>query len=158
MKSFEEHGVLLGLVNVRADLTYQQGQNVMFNRSTRYDFFWPSFEGIGEQAVLNKEIYSDGSANDSNVFGYQERFAEYRYKPSTITGVFRSTAASTLHVWHLAQQFGSLPTLNTTFIQDTPPISRLLAVAGTEIYFDAYFDLKCARPMKTYSVPGLARL
>jgi len=161
VKSFTEHGVLIGLANVRADLSYQQGLNRMFSRSTRYDFYWPTFANIGEQTILNKEIYckGDGVAADNQVFGYQERYAEYRYKPSVITGIMRSTAASTVDVWHLAQKFTSLPTLNTTFIKDTPPISRIQAVAGQpELIFDGYFDLKCARPMPVYSIPGLTRL
>jgi len=161
VKSFTEHCVLLGLANVRADLTYQQGQNRMFNRSTRYDFYWPSFANIGEQTVLNREIYAtdDTAPQDTNVFGYQERYAEYRYKPSVITGIMRSTAASTVDVWHLGQKFTSLPTLNTTFIQDTPPISRVQAVnTQPQFIFDSYFDLKCVRPMPVFSIPGLDKL
>ena len=95
VKSFTEHGHIIGLVCVRADMNYQQGLNRMWSRSTRFDFYWPSLAHIGEQAVLNQEIYCDGSANDTAVFGYQERYAEYRYKPSIITGLFRSTAATT---------------------------------------------------------------
>lgn len=157
--SFTEHGHIIGLVSVRADLTYQQGLERMWSRSTRYDFYFPAFAMLGEQAVLNKEIYCDGSANDNNVFGYQERWAEYRYKPSKITGLFRSTSAGTIDGWHLAQKFTALPTLNTTFIQDTPPLSRVLAVGaaanGQQFIFDAFFDCKVARPMPLYSVPGL---
>lgn len=157
-KSFEEHGVIIGLVNVRADLNYQQGLHKMWSRSTRYDFYWPTFDSLGEQAVLNKEIYCDGSANDANVFGYQERYAEYRFKNSIITGIMRSTAASTVDVWHLAQKFTALPTLNSTFIADTPPVNRIQAVnTQPQLLFDAYFDMKCARPMPVYSVPGLTR-
>jgi hypothetical protein len=162
VKSFTEHCVLIGLVNVRADLSYQQGMDKMWSRSTRYDFFWPSFVGLGEQAILSKEIYTIGSVggtDDEAVFGYQERYAEYRYKPSKITGVLNSRAASTLDVWHLAQKFTSRPTLNSTFIADTPPIDRVQAVpTEPEFIFDSYFDLKCARPMPVYSVPGLTRL
>ena len=113
---------------------------------------------LGEQAVLNKEIYCDGSANDSNVFGYQERWAEYRYQPSQITGLFRSTASGTLDGWHLAQKFTSLPTLNTTFIQDVPPVSRVLAVGsqtGKEFLCDVFMSIRAARPLPMYSVPGL---
>ena len=120
--SSTEHGVILGLAAVRADLTYQQGLHKMWSRSTRYDFYFPAFATLGEQAVLNKEIYVQGTAEDDEVFGYQERWAEYRYKPSQITGLFRSTAAGTLDAWHLAQNFGDLPTLNSTFIEDTPPV------------------------------------
>ena len=159
VKSFTEHCVLLGLVSVRADLNYQQGLNRMFSRSTRYDFYWPALAHIGEQSVLNKEIYAQGDGNpteDAATFGYQERYAEYRYKPSQISGKFRSAASGTLEIWHLAQDFGSLPTLNSTFIQESPPMDRIQAVTTEpEILFDSYFDLKCARPMPVYSVPGL---
>ena len=126
-QSFTEHGYIIGLVSVRADLTYQQGMRKMWSRSTRYDFYFPAFAMLGEQAILNREIYCDGSANDALVFGYQERWAEYRYNPSQITGLFRSTSAGTVDVWHLAQKFTTLPSLNTTFIQDTPPLSRILS-------------------------------
>ncbi|WNK15055.1 MAG: major capsid protein [Microvirus sp.] len=157
--SFTEHGVILGLVQVRADLTYQQGIHKMWNRSTRYDFYFPAFAMLGEQAVLNKEIYCDGSANDTAVFGYQERWAEYRYKPSQISGLFKSTSAGTIDGWHLAQKFTALPTLNTTFIQDTPPMSRVLAVGaaanGQHFILDSFFDNKVARVMPLYSVPGM---
>ncbi|WNK13076.1 MAG: major capsid protein [Microvirus sp.] len=157
--SATEHGYIIGLVNVRADLTYQQGVRKLWSRSTRYDFYFPVFAALGEQAVLNKEIYADGSANDALVFGYQERWGEYRYLPSMITGLFRSTSAGTIDPWHLAQKFTSLPTLNTTFIQDNPPLSRVLAVGaganGQQFLFDSFFDIKTARPMPLYSVPGM---
>lgn len=157
--SATEHGVVLGIVCVRADLTYQQGLHRMWNRSTRYDFYFPAFATLGEQAILNEEIYVRGDANDTGVFGYQERWAEYRYMPSRISSLFRSTAAGTIDAWHLAQRFTSLPTLNTTFIQETPPVSRTLAVGaaanGQQIIFDSFFDIKKARPMPMYSVPGL---
>lgn len=156
VKSFTEHCIIIGLVCVRADLTYQQGLDRMWSRSTRYDFYWPSLAHIGEQAVLNKEIYTQGTAADANTFGYQERYAEYRYKPSKITGVFRSNDTSSLDAWHLSQEFGSLPTLNETFINDTPPVSRVVATpADPEFLFDSYFDFRCTRPMPLYSVPGL---
>lgn len=159
-QSFTEHGYIIGLVSVRADLTYQQGLRRMWSRSTRYDFYFPAFAMLGEQAVLTKEIYMTGSsANDESVFGYQERWAEYRYHPSKITGLFRSTSAGTIDAWHLAQRFTSAPTLNATFIQDTPPLSRVLAVGseanGQQFLFDSFFDVKAARPMPLYSVPGL---
>ena len=157
-QSFVEHGYLFGLLSVRADLTYQQGLARHWSRLTRYDFYLPVFSMLGEQAVLNKEIYCDGSANDSNVFGYQERWAEYRYQPSQITGLFRSTASGTLDGWHLAQKFTSLPTLNTTFIQDVPPVSRVLAVGsqtGKEFLCDVFMSIRAARPLPMYSVPGL---
>lgn len=155
-KSFTEHCVIIGMACVFADLNYQQGLNRMWSRQDRWDFYWPALAHIGEQAVLNKEIYADGSANDDLVFGYQERFAEYRYKPSMITGVMRSTAATSLDNWHVAQNFGSLPALNASFIEENPPIDRVVAVPSEpDLLFDAYFDLKCARPMPVYSVPGL---
>jgi len=155
-KSFTEHTLLIGLVNVRADLNYQQGLNRQFSRSTRWDFYWPALSHIGEQAVLNKEIYAQNDANDELVFGYQERYAEYRYKPSLITGKFRSTYSTPLDQWHLAQEFSSLPVLNSTFIQENPPMSRVKAVTSEpDFLLDTYFDLKCARPMPVYSVPGL---
>jgi len=158
-QSFTEHGVIIGLVSVRADLTYQQGLPRMWSRSTRYDFYFPAFAHLGEQAVLNKEIYVQGTSADNDVFGYQERWAEYRYKPSQISGLFKSTAAGTLDGWHLAQKFNTLPTLNETFIADTPPLDRVLAVGseanGQQFLFDSFFDVKMARPMPMYSVPGL---
>jgi hypothetical protein len=154
-KSFTEHCVILGLVSVRADLTYQQGLNRCFSRQTRYDFYWPALSHIGEQAVLNKEIYADGSAADDNVFGYQERYAEYRYKPSMITGKFRSNDANSLDAWHLSQEFSSLPGLNSTFIEENPPLDRVIAVPSEPHFiFDSYISMKCARPMPVYSVPG----
>lgn len=160
--SATEHGYFIGLVSMRADLSYQQGLARHWNRSTLYDFYNPVFAHLGEQAILNKEIYCDGSGNDGAVFGYQERWAELRYDPSQITGMFRSTAASTIDIWHLSQKFTALPTLNTTFIQDTPPLSRILAVGssanGQQFLFDAFVDGHWARPLPMYSVPGLMRL
>jgi len=154
-KSFTEHMVLLGLVCVRADLNYQQGLNRMFSRQTRWDFYWPALSHIGEQAVLNKELYAQADSNDDLTFGYQERHAEYRYKPSQITGKFRSTASGTLDVWHLAQKFTSLPTLGDTFIKEAPPIDRIVAVnTEPQVLFDGYINLNCARPMPMYGVPG----
>ena len=155
----QEHGYIIGMVSVRADLTYQQGLPKMWSRSTRYDFYFPVFATLGEQAVLNKEIYVTGTSTDNDVFGYQERWAEYRYKPSQITGLFKSTSAGTIDAWHYAQKFLTLPTLNSTFIQETPPIERTTAVGsaanGQQFIMDAFFDCKMARPMPLYSVPGL---
>lgn len=154
-KSFVEHGYVIGMACARADLTYQQGINRMWNRSTRYDFYWPKLNGLGEQAVLNKEIYTQGTAADENVFGYQERFAEYRYKPSEIHGEFRSTYTAPLDQWHLAEEFGSLPALNATFIQQNTPIERSIAVTSEpHLLFDAWFNYKHARPMPVYSTPA----
>lgn len=159
-QSFTEHGMIIGLVNVRADLTYQQGLHRMWSRQTRYDFYFPVFAHLGEQAILNKEIYVTGDEEqDNGVFGYQERWAEYRYRPSQITGQFRSTYSNTLDGWHLAQKFANLPALNADFIQDNPPIDRILAVGakalGSQFYFDAFFDVVKVRPLPMYSVPGL---
>lgn len=155
-KSFTEHCVLIGMICVRADLNYQQGLNRMWSRSTRWDFYWPALSHIGEQAVLNKEIYAQNDANDDLVFGYQERYAEYRYKPSVITGQMRSNATTPLDTWHLAQDFDSLPVLGADFIEENPPVDRVIAVTSEpHLLFDGFFDLKCARPMPVYSVPGL---
>lgn len=158
-KSFTEHCILIGLVSVRGRLSYQQGLNRMFSRSTRYDEYWPSLAMIGEQTILNKEIYAQGSADltaDAATFGYQERYAEYRYKPSVITGRFRSNYSSPLDMWHLAQNFAALPVLGATFIVENPPMSRVIAV-NTEPHFllDADIILKCARPMPVFGVPGM---
>ncbi len=155
-KSFTEHGYLIGFVNVRADVTYQQGIERMWNRTTRYDFYWPSFAHLGEQAVESREIFADGTGDDDLVFGYQERSAEYRYKPSKITGDFRSAAAASLDAWHLSQEFSPRPTLNEAFIVENPPVDRVIAVpAEPHLLFDAYFSMRCARPMPMYGVPGL---
>lgn len=163
-RSFTEYGCIIGFVSVRADLTYQQGLNRAWFRKSRFDFYYPVFSHLGEQTVLNKEIYAQGpdvkdlagNVIDEQVFGYQERYAEYRYKPSMITGIMRSTAPQSLDVWHLSQKFESLPKLNAEFIQDTPPVNRVVAVQNEpQFIFDAYFKMKCARPMPVYSVPSL---
>lgn len=156
-QSFTEHGHIIGLLNIRADQTYQQGLRKMWSRSTRYDFYDPAFAMLGEQSVLNKEIYSDGSANDALTFGYQERWAEYRYLPSMVTGQMRSTYATPLDAWHLAEKFTSLPTLGATFIQMNAPVARVSAapVTGSHFIGDIFIDEKCTRPMPMYSVPGL---
>lgn len=156
-KSFVEHGYIIGLVNLRADLNYQQGLNRMWSRKTRFDFYWPVLAHLGEQAVLNKEIFATGSiAQDDDVFGYQERYAEYRYKPNMITGKLRSTDPQSLDVWHLAQKFDSLPQLNREFIEENVPVKRSLAVqTEPELILDCFFKLSCVRPMPVYSVPGL---
>jgi hypothetical protein len=157
-KSFTEHCIIIGLISTRADLTYQQGLERQFSRKTRYDFYWPALSHLGEQAVLNKEIYAQGSANpveDEEVFGYQERYAEYRYKPSRITGKFRSQDPETLDAWHLSQEFSSLPSLSSGFIQENPPMDRVIAVPDEPHFiFDAYFKMRCARPMPIYGTPG----
>lgn len=155
-KSFSEFGYVIGLINVRADLTYQQGVNKMWLRSDVLDFYWPSFAHLGEQAIENIEIYCQGNDDDKKVFGYQERYAEYRYKPSLITGQFRSTYKEPLDIWHLSQKFATLPTLSDEFIQDHPPISRVVAVPSyPHFLLDVKFNLKCIRPMPMYGIPGM---
>lgn len=155
-KSFTEHTLIIGLINVRADLNYQQGLHKKFSRRSRYDFYWPALAHIGEQAVLNKEIYATATASDDQVFGYQERWAEYKYAPNQITGKLRSTYSTPLDFWHLAQKFTTLPALNDTFIKDSPPIARCIAVPSEpQFILDTYINLNCARPMPMYSIPGL---
>nr|QJB19487.1 MAG: major capsid protein [Microvirus sp.] len=155
--SFTEHCLVIGIISVRADLTYQQGLNRMWSRKTRFDFYWPALSHIGEQAVLQKEIYATGvPAEDDIVFGYQERYAEYRYRPSQITGLFRSTAAQPLDAWHLAQEFETAPVLDETFIVENPPLDRCIAVTTEPHFlFDSHFTIRCARPMPLYGDPGL---
>jgi len=154
-KSFTEHSVIIGLANVFADLTYQQGLPRHFSRQTKFDFYWPALAHLGEQSILNKEIYAQGTSADDTVFGYQERYAEYRYKPSFVTGQMRSNFAQSLDTWHLAQDFGSLPALNASFIEENPPVDRVTAVQNyPNMILDMFFKLKCARPMPTYGVPG----
>lgn len=156
VKSFTEHGIIMGLVNVRADLTYQRGIPRMFSRLTKMDHYWPALAHLGEQEVLNKEIFAQGTSADEEVFGYQERYAEYRYFPSQITGKFRSTDPQSLDVWHLSQDFANLPILGEDFLVEDPPISRVIQVPSEpQFLLDVYFDMKCARPMPVYSVPGL---
>jgi hypothetical protein len=160
-KTFVEHGYVIGLVSVRADITYQQNIRKMWSRRTRYDFYWPAFAHLGEQAVLNMEIYYGNEQDPLGTFGYQERWAEYRYFPSMVTGKFRSNATGSLDSWHLALDFdGTGPDLNSTFIQDNPPVQRVVAVQSPEpeIIMDTYNSIRHARPMPVYSVPGLLRL
>ena len=155
-KSFVEHGYIIGLLEVRADLTYQQGINKMWLRSTVYDWFWPTFAHLSEQSVLNAEIYAQGTEEDKGVFGYQERYAEYRYHPSEICGHFRSTYTKPLDVWHLSQKFDSLPTLSDQFIQDKPPVDRVVAVKNyPHFLIDIGFKYHTTRAMPMYGVPGL---
>jgi hypothetical protein len=155
-KSFTEHSVILGMACVFADLTYQQGLPRHFSRSTRFDYYFPVLAHLGEQAILNKEIYTQGTAADDDAWGYQERWAEYRYKPSWLSGQMRSNDAITLDTWHLAQDFASVPSLNASFIEENPPVARVIAVPSEpDMLLDMYFKLNCTRPMPTYSVPGL---
>lgn len=156
-KSFVEHGYIFGFVCARADLTYQQGINKMWLRSTVYDFYWPTFAHLGEQAIELREIYAQGSEADTTVFGYQERYAEYRYKPSQITGKFRSSVTGgNLDVWHLSQFFKNAPTLNEEFIIENPPIERIIAVPSEpEFLLDIGFRYTTVRPMPMFGTPGL---
>lgn len=155
-KSFVEHGYIIGLLEVRADLTYQQGINKMWIRSTVYDWYWPTFAHLSEQAILNAEIYAQGTDDDKGVFGYQERYAEYRYHPSEICGHFRSTYTKSLDVWHLSQKFDSLPTLSDQFIQDNPPVNRVVAVKDyPHFLIDIGFKYHTTRAMPMYGIPGL---
>ena len=156
-KSFVEHGYIFGFVCARADLTYQQGINKMWLRSTVYDFYWPTFAHLGEQAVELRELYAQGNEADTTVFGYQERYAEYRYKPSQITGKFRSSVTGgNLDVWHLSQFFSNAPTLNEEFITENPPIKRIVAVQDEpEFLLDIGFRYTTVRPMPMFGTPGL---
>lgn len=155
-KSFVEHGYIIGLLEVRADLTYQQGINKMWLRSTVYDWYWPTFAHLSEQAILNAEIYAQGTEEDKGVFGYQERYAEYRYHPSEICGHFRSTYTKPLDVWHLSQKFDSLPTLSDQFIQDNPPVERVVATKNyPHFLIDIGFKYHTTRAMPMYGIPGL---
>lgn len=156
-----EHGYIIGLANVRADLTYQQGIRRHWFRSTRYDFYFPVFAHLGEQAVYTREIWATGDASDTDVFGYQERWAEYRYTPNEVTGQFRSGIPAPLDIWHYGEEFAAQPGLNNTFIQDPSfdTIGRSLAIgvaaAGQQILLDVAHRVHATRPMPTYSVPGL---
>lgn len=163
-KSFTEHCIILGLISIRADMHYQQGVPKQFLRSTKYDFYWPALAHLGEQPIESREIWMDGTGSavadpptgDYSVFGYQERWAEYRYKPSQITGEMRSDYTTPLDSWHLAQDFASRPLLNEAFIVENPPMTRVLASGSTGPHFilDGHFAFKHVRPMPTYSVPG----
>jgi len=156
-KSFVEHGVVIILGNVRGDITYSQGLDRYWSKSTRYDFFYPVLAGIGEQSVLNKEIWSDGSANDQLVFGYQGRYDEYRFQNSMLTSLMRPDAASTLASWHLSEDFATLPTLGATFITANTgvPLDRAIAVPSQPQFFaDFYHQVKAGRPLPLYGTPG----
>ncbi|UJO02081.1 major capsid protein [Microviridae sp.] len=158
VKSFVEHGYIIGLISARADLTYQQGTDRMWYNSTRYDFYWPTFANLGEQAVLMREIYTQGTSADEVVWGYQEAWAHYRYKTSKITGLFRTNATGTLDSWHLSQSL-STPALNSAFIVENPPTTRIKATnTDPDFIMDSYIKLISARPMPMYSIPGLTRL
>lgn len=154
--SFVEHGYVFAIFSVRADLTYQNGIDKIWTRQTRYDFYWPSLAHLGEQQILNQEVFVDGTATDLETWGFQERHAEYRYFPGRITGKMRSKDPESLDIWHLAQDFDTLPGLNRTFIAENPPVSRIIAVPSEpQFLVDCWHSLTCDRPMPVYSVPGL---
>ena len=155
-RSFDEHGVLLCLASVRVDQKYQYGLPRMYSRRTRFDYYLPTLAHLGEQAILNKEIYASGNKDiDEKVFGYQERFSEYRYNPNRVSGKLRSVADQPLDFWHLAQKFDKVPMLNSEFVQSQPPLKRSLAVQNEpEVVSDLYFMIECTRPMPVYSIPG----
>lgn len=158
-QSFTEHGIIIGLVSVRTDLNYQQGIPRMFSRKTRYDFFWPMLAHLGNMPVYNKEIFAQGTADDNGIFGYQEKDADYRYKENIITGKFRSDDPQSLDVWHLAQDFSSLPQLNAEFIVEKPPFDRVIAVQDEpQFLLDAYHEYDDIRVVPLYGTPGLRRL
>lgn len=156
-KSFTEHGVLLGLINARADITYSQGLDKYWFKSTRYDWYYPVLAQIGEQTILNKEIYYQNTSADEQVFAYQERYAEYRYKQSRLSGLFSVDRTTNLAPWHLSEDFAALPTLGDTFIQSNTgdPLDRAIAIP-TEPHFisDIFFDMRHTRPMPLFGVPG----
>ena len=158
-KSFVEHGFVIGLMVARYDHTYQQGLNRMWSRKSRFDYYWPVFANIGEQAVLNKEIYAQGTAKDNEVFGYQEAWADYRYRPNIVTGEMRSNSTKSLDVWHLADDYATQPFLSDPWIrEDMTPLDRCLAISSTvsnQLWADIYISNICTRPMPMYSVPGL---
>ena len=158
-KSFVEHGFLIGVMVARYEHTYQQGLERFWSRKDRFDYYWPVFANIGEQAVLNKEIYCDGTAKDDEVFGYQEAWAEYRYKPNRVTGEMRSSAAKSLDIWHLADDYSSLPSLSSSWInEDSNTVNRVIAVSeknANQLWCDFYINNRCTRAMPLYSIPGL---
>lgn len=158
-KSFVEHGFVIGLMVARYDHTYQQGLERFWSRKTRFDYYWPVFANIGEQAVLNKEIYAQGTAEDDEVFGYQEAWADYRYKPSRVSGEMRSQYAQSLDVWHLADDYAKLPSLSDSWIrEDKETVDRVLAVTSkvsNQLFADIYVQNTTTRPMPLYSIPGL---
>ena len=158
-KSFTEHGLIIGVMVARYDHTYQQGLNRLWSRKDKFDFYWPVFANIGEQAIKNKEIFAQGTDKDNEVFGYQEAWAEYRYKPNMVTGEMRSAYAQSLDVWHLADDYCTLPSLSDSWIrEDKANIDRVLAVTSAvsnQFFADIYVKNYCTRPMPMYSVPGL---
>ena len=166
VKTFTEHGMIMGIVSMRADLSYQQGLNRMFSRLTRLDHFDPQLQHLGEQAVISREIYTDGTGDagatpptgDFEIWGYQPRYEEYRHRQSVITGEFRSTFATSLDIWHLALDFATRPVLNAAFIEENPPVERILQLADVpDLILDCYFKIRAVRPMAMFATPGLDR-
>lgn len=158
VKTFEEHGIVMGIASIRADLNYQQGVHRSWRYSTKYDLPWPEFMNLGEQEILSEELYADGTAGDQDVFGYQERYAEWRYKPNQLVSTMRSSHSLSTEIWHLAQDFASRPTLGATFIEENAPWDRVQVVSNDPSFIvDGHFAFRCARPLPTYSVPGLSR-
>lgn len=158
-KSFVEHGFILGLMVARYDHTYQQGLERFWSRKDRFDYYWPVFANLGEQAVLNKEIFAQGNEEDDQVFGYQEAWADYRYRPSRVTGEMRSSYAQSLDVWHLADYYSIRPSLSDAWIrEDSATVNRVLAVSdnvSAQLFCDVYIRCLATRPMPLYSIPGL---
>lgn len=158
-KSFVEHGFVIGVCVARYTHSYQQGIERFWSRKSRFDYYWPVFANIGEQAILNKEIYAQGNAIDDEVFGYQEAWADYRYKPSRVAGEMRSAAAQSLDVWHLADEYTALPSLSAGWIQENKTtVDRVLAVSeqnANQLFCDIYIENYTTRPMPVYSIPGL---
>lgn len=158
-KSFVEHGFIIGVMVARYDHTYQQGLERFWSRRDRFDFYWPVFANIGEQAILNKEIYAIGQDSDNEVFGYQEAWADYRYKPSRVSGEMRSNAKTPLDSWHLADDYDALPTLSDSWIREEPHnVNRVLAVTSevsNQLFCDLYIQNRTTRPLPVYSIPGL---
>ncbi len=166
MKSFTEHGIVMGIASIRAELTYQQGLHKMFRRKTRLEFYWPDLAGLGEQVVESGELYTDGTGDpdatpptgDFEIFGYQPRYEEYRHRTSVITGDLRSASPESLDIWHLALDFATRPVLNEAFIEENPPIARVIQVpAAPDFIVDCFFKISHVRPMPKYGTPGLNR-
>lgn len=158
-KSFVEHGFIIGVMVARYRHTYQQGLERFWSRKDRFDYYFPVFANIGEQAIKNKEIYAQGTEQDNEVFGYQEAWADYRYRPNRVTGEMRSSAPQSLDVWHLGDDYESLPSLSDSWIrEDSKTVNRVLAVSdnvSAQLFCDIYIRNLCTRPMPLYSIPGL---
>jgi hypothetical protein len=158
-KSFTEHGIIMCLATIRTDHTYQQGIERFWNRRKRTDFYFPALANIGEQAILNKEIYAQGTEKDNEAFGYQEAWADYRYKPSRVSAAMRSNYQTTLDSWHYADYYEALPTLTSNWMEETRAnVDRTIAVSEQledQFICDFYFNCTMTRPMPLYSIPGL---